>query len=127
MTTTITACDWSAFPTPTLPAPIVKHYCDQYGDDLFVRNVFEVRRMVYTLYNALGDEPEAWRDGKPLAKVSLTIPAEYEPYTGYFWPWRASEIEKQVNAYPNFRFRIEAWDCYKDHVFLQTQYYIYVG
>lgn len=52
---------------------------------------------------------------------------EYEPYTGYFWPWRASEIEKQVEAFPNFHYRVEAWDCYKDHVFLQTQYYIYIG
>ncbi|MBR0067769.1 MAG: hypothetical protein IJQ00_09245, partial [Kiritimatiellae bacterium] len=35
-------CDWSAFPALTLPDPVVKHYCDKYGDDLFVRNVFEV-------------------------------------------------------------------------------------
>ena len=73
-------CNWSAFPTLTLPDPIVKHYCDKYGDDLFVRNVFEVRRMVYTLYNELGDEPDAWRGGKPLFKISTEIPAEYEPY-----------------------------------------------
>ena len=45
-------CDWNAFPTLTLPEPVVKHYSDKYGDDLFVRNVFEVRRMVYTIYNA---------------------------------------------------------------------------
>ena len=43
-------CDWSAFPTLTLPEPEVRHYHDQYGDDLFVRNVYEVRRMVYTIY-----------------------------------------------------------------------------
>ncbi|MBO4913714.1 MAG: hypothetical protein J5449_00780, partial [Oscillospiraceae bacterium] len=91
-------CNWSAFPALTLPEPIVKHYCDQYGDDLFVRNVYEVRRMVYTLYNAIGDEPEAWRDGKPLFKISTEIPAEYEPYTDRFWPWRAAEITDVVHA-----------------------------
>ena len=80
-------CDWSKFPTLTLPEPVVKHYCDQYGDDVFVRNVFEVRRMVYTLYNTLGEEPDAWRGGKPLFKISTEIPAEYEPYTERFWPW----------------------------------------
>ena len=43
-------CDWNAFPSLTLPEPEVRHYHDQYGDDLFVRNVYEVRRMVYTIY-----------------------------------------------------------------------------
>ena len=38
-------CDWSAFPALTLPEPIVKHYRDEHGDDLFIRNVYEVRRM----------------------------------------------------------------------------------
>ena len=51
-------CDWSAFPTLTLQPPIVKHYRDEHGDDLFIRNVYEVRRMVYTIYNAIGEEPE---------------------------------------------------------------------
>ena len=81
-------CDWSKFPTLELPDPVVKHYNDKYGDDLFVRNVFEVRRMVYTIYNALGTEPDAWRDGKPLTKIYTEIPLEYEAYTGAFWPWR---------------------------------------
>jgi len=84
-------CDWNAFPTLTLPEPIVKHYCDKHGDDLFVRNVYEVRRMVYTIYNAIGEESGAWRDGRPLCKIFTEIPLEYEPYTGVFWPWRESE------------------------------------
>ena len=84
-------CDWSLFEAPELPRPEVRRFINETGDHLYVRNLFETRRMQYTIYNALGREPTAWRDGKPLAKVSLTIPAEYEPYTGYFWPWRASE------------------------------------
>ena len=117
-------CDWSLFPTLDLPAPEVRHYVSEAGDNLFVRNVFETRRMQYTIYNAIGRTPESWRDGKPLAKVFLTIPAEYEAYTPVFWPWRASEVEKHVASIPRGRFRVEAWDYYKDGTFLQTQYYI---
>ncbi len=115
-------CDWSRFLTLTLPEPIVKHYSDKYGDDVFVRNVFEVRRMVYTLYNALGDEPEAWRDGKPLFKISTEIPPEYEPYTERFWPWRSEEITDVVHACPNVRYYIDAYDYYHDGVYLYTRY-----
>ena len=107
-------CDWSAFPTLTLPALEVKHYNDKYGDDLFVRNVFEVRRMIYTIYNALGNEPEAWRDGKPLTKIYTTIPAEYEPYTSEFWPWSEEQIITAVHTAPNVRYYIDAFDyCYE--------------
>ena len=117
-------CDWSLFPELELPAPEVRHYVSDAGDNLFVRNVFETRRMQYTLYNAIGRTPESWRDGKPLAKVFLTIPAEYEPYTPVFWPWRESELTKHVANIPRGRFRVEAWDYCKDHTFLETRYYI---
>lgn len=90
-------CDQSVFPTLVPPEPIVKHYRDEHGDDLFIRNVHEVRRMAYTIYNAISGEPDAWRDGKPLCKIYTEIPLEYEPYTGAFWPWRASEITDAVH------------------------------
>jgi len=115
-------CDWSAFPTLTLQPPIVKHYHDKYGDDLFVRNVYEVRRMVYTIYNAIGEEPGAWRDGKPMCKIYTEIPPEYEPYTGTFWPWRSSEITDAVHALPNVRYYVDAYDYYHNHVYMYTRY-----
>ena len=115
-------CDWSKFPKVELQPPVVKHYCDEHGDDLFVRNVYEVRRMIYTLYNALGDEPDAWRDGKPLFKIYAEIPLEYEPYTGVFWPWRAEEITKAVHALPNTRYYLDAYDEYHSGVYLCTRY-----
>ena len=89
-------CDWSAFPEAE-----VRHFSDQYGDDLFIRNIYETRRMQYTIYNALEKEPSAWRDGKPLASVALTIDPQYEAYTDVFWPWRDSELEKLVHGRPN--------------------------
>jgi len=115
-------CDWSAFPTLELPGTEARRFNDQYGDDLFVRNSFEVRRMQYTIYNALSNEPAAWRDGKPLATVSLTIPAELEPYTHAFWPWRASELEKLVHSRPNSKYYIDAWDYYHNGVYQYTRY-----
>ena len=118
------SCDWSLFPALELPAPEVRHFVSEAGDNLFVRNVYETRRMQYTLYNAIGRSPESWRDGKPLAKVYLTIPGEYEAHAKVFWPWRASEVEKHVAAIPCGRFRVEAWDYYKDNTFLETRYYI---
>ena len=120
-------CDWSLFEQAELPAPEVRHYVSDAGDNLYMRNLYETRRMQYTLYNALGRTPEAWRDGKPLAKVYLTIPAEYEAYTPVFWPWRAAELEKKAAAVPRGRFWCVAWDAYVDGRFMQTQYYIFVG
>ncbi len=118
--------DWSVFPALTLPAVECRHFQSEYGDDLYVRNLYETLRMAYTIYEAIKDEPSAWRDGKPLTKVSLTIPAEYEAYTGCFWPWRESEIVKHVRNTPAFHFHVEAWDFYHNNTFLQTQYYIFV-
>ena len=115
-------CDWSAFPNPKWQSPIVKHYHDKHGDDLFVRNVYEVRRMVYTIYNAIGEEPGAWRDGKPLCKIYTEIPPEYEPYTGTFWPWRSSEITDAVHALPNVRYYVDAYDYYHNNVYQYTRY-----
>ena len=119
------SCDWSLFPELTLPKAEARHFQDSKGKEvLFVRNLYETRRMQYTLYNAIGNNPGSWRDGKPLAKVFLTIPDEYEPYTGYFWPWRESEITKHVENIPRGRFRVEAWDFYSAGIFQYTRYLI---
>jgi len=117
-------CDWSLFEPQPLPAPEVRHYVSDAGDNIFVRNLYETRRMQYTLYNAIGRTPESWRDGKPLARVYLTIPAEYEAYTPVFWPWRPVELEKHVASIPRGRFRVEAWDYYVDGEFMETRYFI---
>ena len=115
-------CDWSLFPQLELPKVEVRHFSDQHGDALFVRNLYETRRMQYTIYNALGKEPSAWRDGRPLATVQLTIPAEYEAYTGRFWPWRDSELVNLVHSCPNSRYSVEAWDYYHNGIFQHTRY-----
>ena len=83
--------DWSVFPALELPSVDCRRFQSEHGDDLYVRNLHETLRMAYTIYEAVMDEPEAWRDGKPLATVETIIPPEYEAYTAKFWPWRESE------------------------------------
>ena len=86
-------CDWSLMPQVELPAPEVRRYNSGGQDYLYVRNLYETRRMLYTLYNAIGDNPETWMDGKPVlhpsgndkVKISLTIPMGTTPQA--FWPW----------------------------------------
>ena len=118
-------CNWGLFPDSRLPAVEVKRYSDQYGDDLFVRNLYETRRMQYTIYNALGNEPTAWKNGKPLPTVELTIPAEYEAYTAKFWPWRESEITDLIHSRPNSRYYVAAWDYYHNGVYQYCRYCIF--
>lgn len=117
-------CDWSLFPTLTLPRMEKRHFTTRTGEDLFVRNMQETRRMQYTIYNALGTEPEAWRDGKPLATVSLTIPEADADYAASFWPWRESQLTDLVHSRPLSRFYVEAWDYYHNGVFQYVRYIV---
>lgn len=115
-------CNWELFPEPTLPNADVRHFKNSAGDTLFIRNLHETRRMQYTIYNALGNEPSAWRGDKPLATLELSIPADLELYTEAFWPWRASELTDLVHSRPNSCFYVEAWDYYLNGVFQYTRY-----
>ena len=116
--------DWDVFPARELPELEVKHYVSETGDNLFVKNLYETRRIQYTIYEALRDEPSAWRNGKPLATVELEIPDEYEAYTAHFWPWRESEITTLVHSRPNSRYYVTAWDYFHNGIFQHTRYYI---
>ena len=115
-------CDWSRFPELEMPDTEVRHFDTANGDRLFIRNQVETRRMQYTIYNALGNEPSAWRGNEPLASMQLSIPAELEAYTGTFWPWRASELTDLVHSRPASRYYVMAWDYYLNGVFQYTRY-----
>lgn len=115
-------CDWSRFPTLELPKAEARRFKNESGDHLFLRNLYETRRMQYTIYNALGNEPAAWRGNTPLATVELTIPVDLELYTQSFWPWNQSELTDLVHSRPNSRYCVEAWDYYLNGVFQYTRY-----
>ncbi len=126
-------CDWSKLPQPEMPQAEARHFTSGGQDYLFQRNLYETRRMLYTLYNAIGDNPETWQNGQPVkfpsgndkVKINLTIPAEVTPQS--FWPWRAEQITELFNSCPPGTYFMEAWDVYKNGVFQYTEYSIYVS
>lgn len=126
------SCDWSLLEQPELPQVEVRHFRNETGDHLRIRNLYETRRMLYTLYNAIGNNPETWENGAPrltskgnqLVHINLSIPDDLTYQM--FWPWRASEIENLFNSVPPGTYSMQAWDVYKDGKFLQTEYQIHV-
>lgn len=56
-------CDWSLLEQPELPKVEVRHFQNQTGDHLRILNLYETRRMLYTLYNAIGDSSTTWENG----------------------------------------------------------------
>lgn len=126
-------CDWSKLSQPEMPRAEARHFTSGGQDYLFQRNLYETRRMLYTLYNAIGDNPETWQNGQPVkfpsgndkVKINLTIPAEVTPQS--FWPWRAEQITELFNSCPPGTYSLEAWNVYKNGVFQYTEYSIYVS
>lgn len=122
-------CDWSLLEQPELPEMEVRHFQNETGDHLRVRNLYETRRMQYTLYNAIGDTSSMWENGRPkltskgnqLVHISLSFSEDLSYQM--FWPWRESEILKVFNGIPG-TYSMQAWDVYKDGKFLHTEYQI---
>lgn len=129
----IATCDWSKLPQPEMPQAEARHFTSGGQDYLFQRNLYETRRMLYTLYNAIGDNPETWQNGQPVkfpsgndkVKINLTIPVEVTPQS--FWPWRSEQITELFNSCPPGTYSLEAWNVYKNGVFQYTEYSIHVS
>lgn len=125
-------CDWSLLPQPELPAAEARHFTANGKEYLFVRNLFETRRMLYTLYNAIVANPEAWQNGAPVlhpsgnpkVNIYLSIDSSHEPQT--FWPWRENQIIDLFNSHPAGTYSMEVWDVYADGIFQRTEYNIHV-
>lgn len=115
-------CDWSRFPEAELPAPDARHFQNDDTDTLLLRNLYETRRMQYTLYNLIGSDSAAWNNGVPYATVKLRIDSEVA--IGNFWPWRESEVTNLFRSRPISQYAVEAWDVYENGVFQHTRYLI---
>jgi len=121
-------CDWSEFPTLEVPQIETRHYNDEYGDYLFVSNVKEMKRMQYTLYNAIGNNSEVWEDGtikksskgNPLVKIKFGI--ESDTGVQSFYPYYEERIIEVFESCPIGIYSLEAWDVYKNGKFLYTEY-----
>lgn len=127
----VATCDWSLLPQPELPEAEARHFSINGTEYLFIRNLYETRRMLYTLYNAIGENPETWQNGSPAVHpsgnqkvfISLTIDPDVTPEC--FWPWRDREIIDPFNSNPCGTHSLEAWDVYRDGVFLRTEYNVH--
>lgn len=123
-------CDWSSFPAAELPAVEVRHFNNEAGDFMFVRNLYETRRMQYTLWNLAGNNPETSENGRlkygskgtPYVRTHLSISSDIEPQV--FWPWKESQIKNLFESCPIGTYRLEVWDVYGDGVFQHTRYCI---
>lgn len=123
-------CDRNLFPKLALPNRESRHFSTKDGEYLFVRNLYEMRRMEYTMYNLISVNPKSWQDGKlalkadgtPLVKIGFDVGAK-EAYN--FWPFRESELVKLFNEWASGTFELEAWDVYKDGAFQYTEYLVY--
>lgn len=124
-------CDWSQFDQPELPKAEARHFNVEGTDYLFVRNLYETRRMLYTLYNIMGENQNTWQNGKaalrsdgtPWIHIQLTMP-EGESVPG-FWPWKPEVIREALEVCPCGDWYLECWDVYADGVFQRTEYKIF--
>ena len=123
-------CDWSRFDQPELPRAEVRHYSLQTGDYIFVQNLYETRRVLYTLYNAMGEDdwimqsgtPRLRGDGTPWVHIQLTVPSDVE--SAPFWPWQEDYVTAMLHSCPGGNFYTEVWDVFKDGKFQRTEYHL---
>lgn len=121
-------CDWSRFDQPELPKAEVRRFNDPDGDYIFIRNLYETRRMLYSLYNAMGEDewimqsgsPRMRGDGTPWVHIHLTLPDEMIGTP--FWPWREEAVPEALHSCPGGDYYLEVWDVFKDGKFLRMEY-----
>lgn len=124
----IATCDWSQFDQPELPKAEVRRFNDSDGDYIFIRNLYETRRMLYSLYNAMGEDdwimqsgtPRMRGDGTPWVHIHLTLPDDM--ISAPFWPWREEAVPEVLHSCPGGDYYLEVWDVFKNGRFLRTEY-----
>ncbi len=122
------ACDWSLLDQPSLPDMEVRHYTINGEEYMFIRNLYETKRMLYTLYNAIGANDQTWqygtpvfrKDGTQLVRIELSIPKGSNPQA--FWPWKPERLTEVFNSCTPGTYQMEAWDVYKNGMFQKTEY-----
>ena len=123
-------CNWSRFDQPELPKAEVRRFNNPDGDYIFIRNLYETRRMLYSLYNAMGKDewimqsgsPRMRGDGTPWVHIHLTLPDDM--ISAPFWPWREEAVPNMLHSCPGGDYYLEVWDVFKDGKFLRTEYHL---
>lgn len=106
------------------PTPVRWRGTDEFGDydTLSVFNAHETQRMIETIYRYAPNNPSLWTSGKPDFAVSTEL-TEYASRANHFYPWRESEIEKQVMGGAKV-FKVYAVDIYSRGNYQYTMYCI---
>ena len=109
------AYDQTRFPELELPKAEVRRFQSEHGDNLHIRNLYETRRMEYTLYNAAAGRTEP---------LNLRLGISAQNAVQMFWPWQEDQLTQVFRSAPGARFEVEAWDVYHDGKYLYTEYNI---
>ena len=87
-----------------------------------VFNAYETQRMIDALYKYAPNNSTLWENGKPLFSISVEL-TNYADDVNHFYPWRESEIEKQIKGGAKI-YKIYAMDVYSRGNYLYTKYCI---
>jgi len=97
-------------------------------DTLYAYNAYETERMIRTIYEYAPQNIDLWEGDDQSTKTpnySISIKRDNDMSNHMFFPYRESEISKQVIAIGgNYTFRIFAVDQYVNGVFQDTIYYM---
>ena len=104
--------DW---PELELPKAEVRRLQSEYGDNLHIRNLYETRRMEYTIYNAAAGRTEP---------LNLRLGITVQNTVQMFWPWQEDQLTQVFCSAPGARSEVEAWDVYHNGKYLYTEYNI---
>ena len=102
------------WPEDHLPKGEAIHYMDVSGDYLFVRNLYETRRMVNTL---CGQRKEGG-----LFHIRLTVPEDISSDT--FSRWDPDHLIALADAGQSDTICLDVWDMFKNGVYYKTLYEI---
>ncbi len=102
------------WPEDHLPKGEAIHYMDFSGDYLFVRNLYETRRMVNTLCSQ--------EKGTGFLHIRLTVPEDIS--SDAFSLWDSERLIVLADADRSDTICLEAWDMFKNGVYYKTLYEI---
>lgn len=91
-----------------LPEVEAIHFADVSGDYLFLRNLRETIRMASTLSDALGIDT---------GSIQLRLPEDAVPDITHTW-----DVKQAITMPGSGTYGVEAWDIFKDGVYLWTSY-----
>lgn len=123
-------CDWSQFPEVELPKARTVQWDD---GTVAIMNLHEIRRMQYTLYNAVATSSEVWENdglklsskGNPLFRLQLEITDTSGVQV--FWPWKDKQLTQVFYSLPIAQYSVSAWDIYYNGKFLYTRYSVHAA